>query len=84
MATEKMKFETAFARLEQLVGEMESAELSLDESLEKYSEAVKVLKICRKLLDEAEKKIEILTKDEKGNLKTKPSRQGGVDEEEKS
>ncbi|MEW6359603.1 MAG: exodeoxyribonuclease VII small subunit [Planctomycetota bacterium] len=74
MAKEKaMKFETAFTRLEELVKELEGCDLSLDESLDKYGEAVKALKLCRKMLDEAEKKIEILTKDEKGNLQTKPA-----------
>ena len=79
MAKDKMKFETAFGRLEELVGELESGELSLDQSLDKYGEAVKVLKLCRKMLEDAEKKIETLTKDEKGNLQTKPSRLGGDD-----
>ena len=73
MAKGKVKFETALSRLEELVAELESGELSLDESLEKYGEAVKALKLCRKMLDEAEKKIEILAKDEKGNLKTEPA-----------
>ncbi|NOZ22384.1 MAG: exodeoxyribonuclease VII small subunit [Planctomycetes bacterium] len=70
MAKEKVKFEAAFSRLEELVGELESGELSLDDSLEKYGEAVKALKLCRKMLGDAEKKIEVLTKDEKGNLQT--------------
>ena len=82
MAKEKMKFETAFKRLEDLVAELESGELSLDDSLERYSEAVKALALCRKMLEEAEKKIEILTKDEKGNLKTMPSSQEGMDADE--
>lgn len=73
MAKEKMKFETAFGRLEALVAELEGGALSLDESLEKYEEAVRALGLCRKMLGEAERKIEILTKDEKGNLRTDPA-----------
>ena len=83
MAKQKMKFETTFGRLEELVGELESGDLSLDESLAKYGEAVKALKLCRKMLQDAEKKIQILTKDEKGNLKTETASLG-IDKEEET
>ena len=71
MAKQKMTFEKAFTRLEELVSEIEGGELSLDDALTQYGEAVKALHLCRKMLAEAEKKIEVLLQDEKGDLKTK-------------
>lgn len=82
MGKEKARFETAFGRLEELVAEIEEGGLSLDDTLEKYSEAVKALKLCRKMLGDAEKKIEALTEDEKGNLKTKAASLGAEKEDE--
>ncbi|MCK5305848.1 MAG: exodeoxyribonuclease VII small subunit [Candidatus Omnitrophica bacterium] len=65
------KFEKALECLEKIVDDLESGSLSLDDSLKAYEEGVKLVKMCSKKLNEAEKKIEILTKEE-GKLVTKP------------
>lgn len=68
----EIKFEQALSKLEKIVEEMESGELSLDDSLKKYEEGMKLSLFCTKKLKEAEKKIEILIQDKEGNLKAEP------------
>lgn len=68
----KMKFEKVFKELQDIVAALEEGDLPLDECLAKYEAGVKALRLCRQILDEAEKKIEILTKNEIGGLHTKP------------
>ncbi len=61
-----VKFEQAMARLETIVSELEKGELSLDESLKIFEEGVKLSKTCLKMLDDAERKVEILIQDKDG------------------
>ena len=70
--TDEIKFEDAITRLEEIVEELESGELSLEESLSAFEEGIKLSKICAKLLNEAERKVEILMKGEDGQLIAKP------------
>jgi len=65
----EIKFEKALKRLEEIVEELEKGELDLDRSLQIFEEGIKMSRICSKKLQEAEKKIEILTKNESGKLK---------------
>jgi exodeoxyribonuclease VII small subunit len=67
-----IKFETALERLEQIVDQLEAGNLSLEESLQVFEEGVGLARHCGKYLDEAEKRIETLTRDEHGVLKTAP------------
>ena len=69
--TEK-SFEKALADLEKIVAKMEEGGLSLNESLALFEKGVKLARFLRGELDKAEKKIEILLKDEKGNMKEEP------------
>ena len=64
------KFEEALEKLEKIVGELEAGELSLDESLKRFEEGVRLARMCSKRLQEAEKKIEIVRKREDGSLET--------------
>jgi exodeoxyribonuclease VII small subunit len=68
--TQKESFETALARLEEIAGKLERGEMPLEEALRQYEEGVKAYRYCSALLAEVEKKIEVLTKDEKGALGT--------------
>ena len=61
-----IKFEKALERLESIVNQLEQGELSLDESLKIFEEGVKLSKTCLKMLDDAERKVEILVKDKDG------------------
>ncbi len=61
-------FENALARLESIVGELEQGELALEKALKLFEEGVKISRFCSTKLNEAERKVEILLKDEKGEL----------------
>lgn len=58
---EELKFEKVLEELESIVSELESGKLSLDESLEKFEKGLEHYKRCRKLLNEAEKRITVLS-----------------------
>jgi exodeoxyribonuclease VII small subunit len=67
-----LKFEAALQRLEQIVDQLEAGNLTLEESLQVFEEGVGLARRCGKYLDDAEKRIELLTRDETGVLKTTP------------
>ena len=67
----KQKFEDALKALEGVVEQLEKGDLSLDETLSEYESGVKLYKQCISLLEAAERKIQILVKDENGTLRTK-------------
>ena len=65
-------FEKALAELEDIVDKLEKGGLALDESLALFEKGVKLARFLRGELGKAEKKIEILLKDEKGEVKEEP------------
>ena len=67
-----MTFEKAMKKLEEIVQELETGELTLEESLKKFQEGVKLSKFCSSKLDETEKKVTLLLKDHHGNLVETP------------
>lgn len=67
----KIKFEDSLKELEDIVERLERGDLSLDETLSEYEEGIKRYKQCITLLENAEKKIQILVKDENGVFRTK-------------
>ena len=70
-ATSK-KFESALEDLEQVVEQLESGELSLEDSLAAFEKGVGLVKFCNQKLNEVEKKIDLLVKDKEGKLQLKP------------
>lgn len=58
----KKNFEDSLSRLEIITSELESGDLSLEDSLKKFDEGVKLAEFCNKKLDEAHKKINLLMK----------------------
>ena len=66
----ELKFEKAIQRLEKIVDDLEKGELDIDKSLEMFEEGIKMSRICSKKLNEAEAKIEKLTRNQKGELIT--------------
>ena len=66
---ENKNFEEMMENLEQIAKELESGNLSLDDSVKKFEEGMEISKECSKILEDAEKKITILTKGSEGNLK---------------
>ena len=64
-------FEAALAELDALVKKLEDGDLSLEQSLALYERGVQLSRFCHARLEEAERRIEILT--ERGELKPAPS-----------
>jgi exodeoxyribonuclease VII small subunit len=72
-ASEQPTFESALARIECIVHELEEGQTGLAESLACYEEAVRLLKQCYGVLEKAERKIELLVGiDAAGNIVTEP------------
>lgn len=65
------KFEAALEDLELVVEQLETGELSLEDSLEAFEKGVGLVKYCNQKLDEVEKKVELLVKDKEGKLQLK-------------
>ena len=62
----ELKFEDAMKELENIATELEKGDLSLEESVSKFEEGMKISKQCNEIIENAEKKISILLqKDEK-------------------
>ena len=57
-----LNFEAGLEQLEQIVKEMESADLPLERALELFERGVKLSAACRKQLEDAETRVEILMK----------------------
>jgi exodeoxyribonuclease VII small subunit len=60
----KDKFEEALGRLEDIVRRMEAGDMTLEESLKAFEEGIKLARLCARKLDEAERRVEILLKQE--------------------
>jgi exodeoxyribonuclease VII small subunit len=60
---ENLTFESATARLEEIVKLLERGNSSLDESLKLYEEGISLVRFCNESLDSAERKIKILVSD---------------------
>jgi exodeoxyribonuclease VII small subunit len=67
-----LKFEDCLARLEQIVSALEAGNLPLEESLKVFEEGITLARHCSRYLDDAERRIEILVKDEIGGATSKP------------
>lgn len=65
---EKMTFEQALTRLEEIVKLMESGSAPLDKSLSLFEEGVGLVKFCTSELDSAEQKVKILQKSAGGEM----------------
>ena len=61
-----VKFEYAMARLETIVAELEKGDLPLDDSLKIFEEGIRLSKTCLKMLEDAERKVEILVQEKDG------------------
>jgi exodeoxyribonuclease VII small subunit len=75
-------FEKALTELENIVEKMEKGGLALNESLALFEKGVKLARFLREELGKAEKKIDILLKDEKGEIKAEPFELTETEEEE--
>lgn len=76
----KKKFEEALEELEKVVEQIETGDLSLEDSLAAFEEGVKLVKFCNQKLTEVERKIELLVNDKEGKLRLKPLEDIGDEE----
>lgn len=70
MAKKKEKFEEALQKLEAIVTQMEEGDLPLEETLKAFEEGVRLAMFCASKLDEAERKVKKLMRDQAGKLQT--------------
>ncbi|MHC4744185.1 MAG: exodeoxyribonuclease VII small subunit [Planctomycetota bacterium] len=61
---DKLSFEDAIKELTDIVGKIEQGEIPLQDSLEQYEKGMSLIKHCRGILQEAEKRIEKISKEE--------------------
>jgi exodeoxyribonuclease VII small subunit len=80
---EKVSFEQSLEELEDIVRRLDGEELGVEEAMAEYEKGLKALKRCRRTLDEAEKKLEMLVKEEDGEATTKPLPEEGEEPPEK-
>ena len=59
----KQTFEEALTELEKIVEKVEQGEIGLEESIEQYAQGMQLIKHCRDILDQAEKRIETIHKE---------------------
>jgi exodeoxyribonuclease VII small subunit len=67
----ELKFEECLARLEEIVKALEAGNLPLDESLRVFEEGIVLARHCARYLEQAERRIEILAKDDSGAPQTR-------------
>lgn len=67
-----LRFEDVIKRLEEIVAELEKGDLQLDTALMMFEEGVRLSKECLKILDNAEKRVEILMQDRDGVKRPRP------------
>ena len=70
-------FESALKSLEDIVVQLEGGDLTLDRALELFEEGVEISRFCSSKLDEAERKVEVLTKSTDGTLREEPFSEEG-------
>jgi exodeoxyribonuclease VII small subunit len=78
------KFEDELADLEGIVSQIDSGELSLEESISAFERGVALVRSLNQKLDEVERRVEVLVRDSRGELKRSPyqgdlSRDNGAD-----
>jgi len=77
---EPKDFEKAMTSLEEIVNRLEGGDLPLEESLELFEKGVKISRFCQTRLGEAERKVEILLKNEQGELEATAFGKDGQDD----
>jgi exodeoxyribonuclease VII small subunit len=65
-------FEAALKRLEEVLDSLEHGDLPLEEAMRAFEEGVRLVRFCHQKLDEVERRVELLLKDEAGRFFTRP------------
>ena len=80
MTTKTKKFEDELKDLETIVSQIDSGELTLEESIGAFERGVMLVKALNGKLDEVERKVELLTRSAGGALRTAPFQASSDDE----
>ncbi len=67
----EQSFEEALNKLQEIVSSLETGQLSLDESLKKFEEGIRISRFCNKKLTETQQKVQKLVEKDK-NISTEP------------
>lgn len=68
----KKTFEDSMTQLEKIVEDLEDGDLPLETAIKKFEEGVRLSKFCFDKLEETEKKVSLLLKDQDGNISESP------------
>ena len=66
------KFEAALKRLDEVLEALEHGNLNLEEAMQAFEEGVRLVRFCQQKLDEVERRVELLLKDDAGRFFTRP------------
>ncbi|MGA8110078.1 MAG: exodeoxyribonuclease VII small subunit [Acidobacteriaceae bacterium] len=66
------RFEESLTKLEEIVAQLERGDLALEDSVRLFEEGTRLSAECRKQLEEAEGKVEVLAKQRDGSIKREP------------
>jgi exodeoxyribonuclease VII small subunit len=67
----KKKFEDTLLELEKIVQRLEDPDVPLDEAVALFEDGIKLSRFCSQKLDEVEKRVDLLVKDEQGGIATR-------------
>ncbi len=71
-------FEETLARLESVVQKLESGDLPLDEALQAFEEGVRLARVCSARLEDAERRVHLLTRTPDGDAEVPFAVPGGA------
>jgi len=57
---DKLSFEEALEQLEAIIQQVETGQIGLEQSIDQYEKGMQLIKYCREILTQAEKRIEII------------------------
>ena len=73
----EMSFEEAMKRIEKIVADLEKGDLPLEESLDRFEEAVKLARSCQEKLEKAEARISKLVREGESGFALEPMDESG-------
>jgi exodeoxyribonuclease VII small subunit len=76
------KFEDELAELEGIVSQIDAGELSLEDSIAAFEKGVALVRLLNQKLDEVERRVEVLVRDSRGELKRAPYQGEGLSKED--
>jgi exodeoxyribonuclease VII small subunit len=76
-------FEASLEALERIVRDLERGDLPLEKSLELFEQGIRLSRECQERLNQAERRIEVLMRDNQGRLVAEPFEEGATEAEEK-